>query len=187
MKIENRSVPAPASARLGVALVADDLHRFNVVLRRVPARHATSRSTVAARPGRTAHATSPTATTMKKTLILTTLALGLGALTTIAQDAPPQRPGGPGFGGPRGGPGGDFQRPNLPVLAALDANKDGVIDANEINNAAAALRTLDKNGDGQLTREELMPPRPEGFGGPGEGRGPGRGRPGADRQPPAVQ
>jgi hypothetical protein len=33
-----------------------------------------------------------------------------------------------------------------------------VIDAEEISNAPAALRTLDKNGDGQLTPDELRPP-----------------------------
>jgi hypothetical protein len=52
-----------------------------------------------------------------------------------------------------------------PIIAALDANGDGVIDASEINNAPAALRKLDKNGDGKLTREELRGergPRAEG-------------------------
>jgi Ca2+-binding EF-hand superfamily protein len=50
----------------------------------------------------------------------------------------------------------------MPVLAALDANKDGVISKSEINNAAAALRKLDKNGDGELDAEEMRPTRPEG-------------------------
>jgi hypothetical protein len=49
----------------------------------------------------------------------------------------------------------------------LDANHDGVIDETEIANASAALRTLDKNGDGKLTLDELMPPHP----GPGQGFG----------------
>jgi len=49
-----------------------------------------------------------------------------------------------------------------PVIAALDANHDGEIDANEIANAPAALRKLDKNGDGKLTRDELRPARAEG-------------------------
>jgi Ca2+-binding EF-hand superfamily protein len=47
----------------------------------------------------------------------------------------------------------------MPVLSALDANQDLVISAYEISNAPAALRTLDKNGDGKLTAEEC------GFGG----------------------
>lgn len=60
-----------------------------------------------------------------------------------------------------------------PIIAALDANSDGVIDATEIANAAAALKTLDKNGDGKLTADEIRPPRPEGGRGPGRGRGHG--------------
>jgi len=44
-----------------------------------------------------------------------------------------------------------------PVLAALDANHDGVISESEIRNAAVALRTLDSNGDGKLTERELLP------------------------------
>jgi hypothetical protein len=44
-----------------------------------------------------------------------------------------------------------------PALAALDADHDGVISAREIGYAAVALRTLDKNGDGRLTEDELLP------------------------------
>jgi Ca2+-binding EF-hand superfamily protein len=47
--------------------------------------------------------------------------------------------------------------PALPIITALDANGDGVIDAREIANAGAALKTLDKNGDGKLTRDEFLP------------------------------
>ena len=60
------------------------------------------------------------------------------------------------------------------IIRALDANHDGIIDSNEIANASAALKTLDKNGDGQLTRDEFMgprPQRPQGDGGPGPGPG----------------
>jgi len=46
------------------------------------------------------------------------------------------------------------------VVATLDANHDGVIDAVEIANASQALRSLDKNADGRLTREELRRSRP---------------------------
>jgi len=105
-------------------------------------------------------------TTMKTMLAL--IALSASALIVNAQDAggtPPQggerpyRQGGPG--GP-GGPGGRRMMPPSPLMEALDANHDGVIDANEIANASAALKTLDKNGDGKLTQDELRPPRPQG-------------------------
>ena len=56
-----------------------------------------------------------------------------------------------------------------PLIAALDANSDGVIDAQEIANAPAALKTLDKNADGKLTRDEIHPPRPDGVPGTKDG------------------
>ncbi len=46
-----------------------------------------------------------------------------------------------------------------PILALLDANRDGVLSAVEMQNAASALQKLDKNGDGNLTPEELVPNR----------------------------
>jgi hypothetical protein len=110
---------------------------------------------------------------MKKILIAAAV-VGLSALVITAQDSPqggrPPRGGGASAGG-EGGPGG-HRPPPMPLLAALDANHDGVIDAGEIANASAALRTLDKNGDGQLTRDEFMPPRPPGGHGPDGQNGP---------------
>lgn len=44
-----------------------------------------------------------------------------------------------------------------PVLAALDADYDGIVSAAEIRNSPAALKTLDKNRDGILTLEEVIP------------------------------
>jgi len=44
-----------------------------------------------------------------------------------------------------------------PVLAALDADHDGEISAGEIGRAAAALKKLDRNQDGYLTADELVP------------------------------
>lgn len=99
-----------------------------------------------------------------KTNLATLIALtvGLGAFTVLAQDEFGGQGGPPGGGGRfghhfRGGP------PPVDVLmATLDANGDGELDATEIANASAALKTLDKNGDGKLTADELMPPPPGG-------------------------
>jgi hypothetical protein len=43
------------------------------------------------------------------------------------------------------------------LLVLLDADKDGVLSGAEITAASAALTALDKNGDGQVTAEELRP------------------------------
>ena len=68
------------------------------------------------------------------------------------------------------------RRPAPPLIGLLDANHDGTIDATELANATAALKTLDKNGDGQITREEIGGPRGPRAGGP-EGDGPRKRRP----------
>jgi len=57
-----------------------------------------------------------------------------------------------GAGGPPGGP--------SKLIAALDANKDGKIDSDEIGKASDALRALDKNNDGTLTPDEVGPSGP---------------------------
>ena len=113
---------------------------------------------------------------------LLALALAGATLTAIAQNEERPRP--------PGGPGGPDGRPRMvsPLMEALDKNHDGVLDADEIKNAATALLKLDKNGDGKLAQEELRPARPPGGrepggpGGPGgpnrEGRPQGEGRPG---------
>ena len=119
------------------------------------------------------------------------LALGVSTFLATAQDDPNSGPGNrrprPAQGGEQGGPGGPGQpggpggqRPMMsPIMGALDANHDGVIDEKEIANASAALKTLDKNGDGKLTSDEIRPARPTGQGGPG-----GPGGPGGDGQRP---
>jgi hypothetical protein len=83
---------------------------------------------------------------------------------TVTSQAQPSRGGGRGPGG---------LRPNIPVMAALDENKDGTISPAEWQNAAKALMALDKNGDGKLSGEEVMPR----FGGRSSSKGrAGRGR-----------
>ena len=81
-----------------------------------------------------------------------------------------------GFGGPGMGP-GPGGMPPFPVMMALDANKDGEISADEINNATAALKKLDRNLNGKLDRDELMPDfgGRGGFGGGTGGQGQGFG------------
>ena len=84
----------------------------------------------------------------------------------------------------RGGPGGQRGGPGameVPIITALDADKDGKISTQEMANAASALATLDKNSDGFLDRDEIMPARRErggrgGRGGPGQGQGQGQGQ-----------
>lgn len=96
---------------------------------------------------------------MKNTMLMA-IALA-GALTSFSQDSGDggRPPGGPGRGpGRPGGPGRGRGVP--PLIVALDANKDGKIDASEIANAAKAIAALDKNGDGIISGDEMHPPRP---------------------------
>ena len=93
---------------------------------------------------------------MKRIYLLGAMAIATSALVINAADSTS-----PAQGERRGGGGN-------PLFAALDANGDGVIDASEIANAPAALKKLDKNGDGKLTREELRPGNREGQRADGE-------------------
>lgn len=43
------------------------------------------------------------------------------------------------------------------LLVLLDTDKDGVLGSAEINGAPTALKALDKNGDGQVTSDEIRP------------------------------
>ncbi|MGV3756999.1 MAG: hypothetical protein ACO1QS_16580, partial [Verrucomicrobiota bacterium] len=63
----------------------------------------------------------------------------------------------------------NFRPQHLPVMTALDADNDGVLNASEIAQASAALKTLDRDGNGRLTPDELRPmnmgqPRAQGDG-----------------------
>jgi hypothetical protein len=123
---------------------------------------------------------------MKNTKLIL-LALALGCSTWIVNAQTGNVPGGDDQGPPPGdgpppGQGRGGHRPPPPLIAVLDANHDGIIDADEIANASAALKTLDKNGDGRLTPDEYMPPMPPRRDGP-DGPGNGTNRPPA---PPIV-
>ncbi|HXF10426.1 MAG TPA: hypothetical protein VN625_06545 [Desulfuromonadaceae bacterium] len=132
---------------------------------------------------------------MKTNLMLATCLLGASALFVGAQDTPGERQN-----NQNGTPGRGHRPPPPAIIAAVDANHDGVIDADEIANAATVLKALDKNGDGVLTPDEFVGHRPSrppmddadrppmdgqdgppgqggrsdgGFGGPPDGRPPG--------------
>ena len=99
----------------------------------------------------------------KTKAVIVALAVGASAWIIVAQDG--GREGPP----PGSGPGPRRMLPVPLVIRALDANHDGVVDADEIGNASAVLKSLDKNGDGKLTMDELMGPPPPRDGGPGPG------------------
>jgi collagen type III alpha len=103
------------------------------------------------------------------------------------QGQPGQRPEGQPGQRPQGQPGQGRGLPPLPVLQALDTNHDGEISSNEIANAVKALKSLDKDGNGKLTMEELMPARGQREGGqPGQGGRPDGFRPDGNGRPPAA-
>ena len=72
-------------------------------------------------------------------------------------------PGGGGMGRP--GPGGDPRRfmRRLPIIAALDRDESGVIEATEIEGASRALATIDMDGDGTISTDEMRPSRGRRF------------------------
>jgi Ca2+-binding EF-hand superfamily protein len=74
-------------------------------------------------------------------------------------------PGNPNPGNPNPPPGAPpMPGPAGPVLAALDADRDGELSADEISRASDALKKLDRDRDGKLTRMEIAP-RPQMAGG----------------------
>ena len=89
-----------------------------------------------------------------KTTIATLIALTAGLSVLQAQSVTA-----PASGSPNASTRRAKASPPL-VFATLDANHDGIIDAGEIANASQALKSLDKNADGRLSREELRRSRP---------------------------
>ena len=85
---------------------------------------------------------------MKKIFALFVFGMAMTAMVSFAQDA--------------GGKGKEGKRPVSPVMATLDENGDGSLDAKEIADAPQDLKKLDKNNDGKLTADEFLPPRPAG-------------------------
>ena len=103
------------------------------------------------------------------------------------QAQPGQRPEGQPGQRPQNPQGQGRGLPQLPILQALDTNQDGEISAAEIANAVKALKSLDKDGNGKLTMEELMPARGQREGGqPGQGGRPDGIRPDGNGRPPAA-
>jgi hypothetical protein len=65
---------------------------------------------------------------------------------------PPEEDGDKPARGPR--------RPAPPLLTALDADEDGELSAEEIDESPESLAKLDTNEDGEITPRELKPARP---------------------------
>ena len=120
---------------------------------------------------------NPKTKPMKRTSRILTLAMALSTSIALAKPPPPPLKGGPpppdqNQNPPPDQPPGDDKgrpHPKPPLLEALDLNKDGIISASEIAKAPESLKKLDKNGDGQITPDELRPPAPPQKGPPGKG------------------
>jgi EF hand len=123
---------------------------------------------------------------MKRLFLMSLSLCVLGCSTLFAQPEGEGRGPREGQGGQEGrefggeGGRGENRPPMHPLIAALDADDNHEISAEEIETASKALLKLDRNGDGKLTHEEFHEPR-EGGGDRGreagqrgpEGRGPG--------------
>jgi hypothetical protein len=48
---------------------------------------------------------------------------------------------------------------SMPLISAINSDGDDKVSQSEIDDATAALKTLDQNGDGKLTSDELLPQR----------------------------
>ena len=111
----------------------------------------------------------------------TKLIVTVAALAFVAESSTSQPAEGRGRFEGRGGFGGfnpPDPSPGIVIMAALDADKDSALSASEIANATAALKKLDKNGDGKVSQDEIRanldeirPPRRERGGRRGGGFG----------------
>ena len=83
------------------------------------------------------------------------------ALMTVEAAGPPDQESAETEGGagapPGAGADGERPRPGIPLMTALDADQDGTVSESEIASAPESLRSLDVDGDGRLTTDELLP------------------------------
>lgn len=94
---------------------------------------------------------------MKPSSLIATLIAALACTATLRAAEPPEKPGPP-------------PPPHGPLFKALDTDANGTLSSAEISGSSAALRKLDSNGDGELSRDEYKidpPPRPPEEGNPG--------------------
>jgi protein tyrosine phosphatase (PTP) superfamily phosphohydrolase (DUF442 family) len=89
---------------------------------------------------------------MRMTRWIGVVLVGAWALANAAQDPNPNPP--------TKLPVPQSESRRLPIVAILDTNGDGIIDAAELANASSALAQLDTDKDGKLTREEYLQPVP---------------------------
>lgn len=89
--------------------------------------------------------------------------LSIAALTGGAKDSetkpggpPPPTGGTPGFGGATGASSLDFIDRAESLIKSNDENKNGVLDGDEIGKLSSKYKGADINGDGTVTREELI-------------------------------
>jgi hypothetical protein len=97
----------------------------------------------------------PMKTNLKSVLIAVSLIAVACGVTAQTSDTTAPAPGG---GGPRHQPHGQGVRMHLPpILAAVDADQNGILIADELAHVPDALTKLDANQDGQLTHDEIGP------------------------------